>query len=179
MSTTPIRPLATIDPASRTWMKMIPRPIVGIRMVAIQNPFVRICWRYSRRMTARSFGFIVVLLLQLFGGRGREARLLDHLDEDLFQLGLRLDRGRKRDTITERVLDLLDPAVEELLRPIDQDDPVAQLLRLLEDVRRENHRLPLPLEVGEEVLEENDVHRVESGEGLVQDQHLRVVDDRP
>src|ERR1035437_490633 len=106
MSTTPIRPLATIDFASRTWMRMIPRPIVGIRIVAIQNPFVRTCWRYSRRMTARSFGFIVVLLLQLFGGGGGEAGLLDHLDEDRLQFGLGLDRGRQLDTITERGLDL-------------------------------------------------------------------------
>src|ERR1035437_5768681 len=179
MSTPPIRPLATIDFASRTWMRMIPRPIVGIRIVAIQNPFVRTCWRYSRRMTARSFGFIVVLLLQLFGGGGGEAGLLDHLDEDLLQLGLRLHGGRERHTVAERVLDLLDPAVEELLRPVDQRDPVAHLLGLLEDVRGEDDRLPLPLELGEEVLQEDDVHRVESGEGLVQDQYLRVVDDRP
>ena len=46
------------------------RPMAGIRNVAIQKPFVRTCWRYSRRMMMASFVFMG-LLPQLFGGGGR------------------------------------------------------------------------------------------------------------
>ena len=76
------------------------------------------------------------------------------------------------------VLDLLDGAVEEFLRPVEERDPVAEALGLLEDVRREDDRLSTLLERGQEVLHEDDVDRVEARKRLVQDQDLRVVHDR-
>jgi len=58
MSTTAILPLATSVLASPTWMKMRPRPSVGMRNVEIQKAFACTCWRYSRLMMARSFAFM-------------------------------------------------------------------------------------------------------------------------
>jgi hypothetical protein len=77
--------------------------------------------------------------------------------------------SRKR-AISER-------AVEELLRAIEERDAVAEPLGLLHDVRREDDRLALLLEVLEEVLEEDDVDGVEAGERLVEDEDLGVVHD--
>src|ERR1019366_7948621 len=117
-------------------------------------------------------------LFQLCGGRGLEARLLNALDEDVLELGLRLDRRRKRDPAEIRVLDVFQRAVEDLFATEKERDDAAHPLGLLEDVRREDDRLALPLELRQEVLDEDDVDRVKAGERLVEDEHLRIVHDR-
>src|SRR5450759_1951092 len=170
-----MRPFATSVRLSATWMKMRPRPRDGIRNVAIQNAFVLTCWRYSRLMMASSLAFMLTSAPRRWGPRGPT---LNALDEDVLELGLRLDRRRKRHPAEIRVLDVFQRAVEDLLAAEKERDPLAEALGLLEDTRREDDRLSALLERGQEVLHEDDVDRVEAGEWLVQDQDLGVVHDR-
>ena len=62
---------------------------------------------------------------------------------------------------------------------MDQGDGITQLLGLLHDVRREDDRAPGPLEVEDQLAHDLDVHRVEPGERLVEDDQVGIVDHGP
>src|ERR1035437_317510 len=76
------------------------------------------------------------------------------------------------------MLDVFERSVEDLFAAEEERNALAHLLGLLEDVSRENDRLALPLELREEVLHEDDDHRIEAGKRLVADEHFRVVHER-
>src|SRR5262245_11351069 len=75
-------------------------------------------------------------------------------------------------------LQLTEISLKDLLRLRHEDDLVAELLRLLEHVRRKENRLPARAEVHQVLFDERRVDRVEPREDLVQDEDLRIVDDR-
>ncbi|COZ37787.1 Uncharacterised protein [Mycobacterium tuberculosis] len=66
-----------------------------------------------------------------------------------------------------------DPAVD------DERHPVAQLVGGGHVVRGEKDRAAARLQVHDDVLDLAGVHRVQPGGGLVEEQQLRVVDQRP
>ena len=66
-----------------------------------------------------------------------------------------------------------DPAL------VDDGDPVAELVGLLHVVRREEDRLPVDVELAEDLPQGDAALRVEAGGGLVEEQDRRPVHDRP
>ena len=73
---------------------------------------------------------------------------------------------------------LVDAAVERDLALGDDRDPLAQPLGVGDDVGRENDRRAGPRLAADQLLEPRLVDRVEPGEGLVEDDQPRLVDDR-
>src|SRR6516162_9531298 len=65
-----------------------------------------------------------------------------------------------------------DPAL------VHDDEPVAELLRLVHVVRRQEERHPAPFEPVEPVPDDVPGLRVEPGRRLVEQEHFRVVDER-
>src|SRR5512135_3247516 len=91
-----------------------------------------------------------------------------------------LERGVERDAeqvLRVAPLEHLHGALEDLPGTRHEADFVAELLRLLEDVRAEDDRLASGAKLEEEIPHQGDVDRVESGERLVEDQDLGVVHD--
>src|SRR6266508_751458 len=66
-------------------------------------------------------------------------------------------------------LQLAQVSFQNLLRPGEQADLVAELFRLLEDVGREDDRLPPPSEVAQVLLDDRGVDRIEARKRRVQD----------
>ena len=64
--------------------------------------------------------------------------------------------------------------IDDDLAVVDDRDPVARLLDLVEEVRREDHRASLVDERAEQVAELEDAGRVEAVDRLVEDQQLGV-----
>ena len=81
--------------------------------------------------------------------------------------------GRRRDAR------LVDPAVERDLALGDDRDPLAQPLGMGDDMGREDDRRAGAGLAADQLLEPALVDRVEAGEGLVEDDQPRLVDDRP
>src|SRR3989442_8576607 len=75
-------------------------------------------------------------------------------------------------------LDVAHRAVHHLLPPRDDAELVAQLLRLLHDVRRKHDRLPAPAQFDHGVLDHLGVHRVEAQERLVEDHEIGIMQHR-
>ena len=65
-----------------------------------------------------------------------------------------------------------------ILPVVHDDEPVAQLLGLVHVVRREDERHALPLQAVEPLPDDVPRLRVEAGRRLVEQQHLRLVDER-
>ena len=158
-------------------MKMRPRPSVGIRNVAIQNAFARTCWRYSRLMTAKSFELHGYFSSSAVGAWSPDS--WTHLMKIFSSSGSGSTGGGSGTRSRYECLMSLTVPSRSFCAAIEERDPLAEALGLLEDVRREDDRLALLLERGQEVLHEDDVDRVEAAERLVEDEDLRVVDDRP
>src|SRR5882724_6532903 len=72
-------------------------------------------------------------------------------------------------------LDVREDAVYQLPSPRDDAQLLAQLLRLLHDVGREQDRFPAAAQVEHRVLHDLGVHRIEARERLVENQEVRVV----
>ncbi len=68
--------------------------------------------------------------------------------------------------------------VQHHVPAVDHQRAVAQLLDLVHLVGREQHRAARGAALGEDLLEELRVERVEAGEGLVQDQEAGFADER-
>src|SRR6476659_8556743 len=121
------------------------------------------------------------LALRGAGSEGDEVPAVDRLR--------RRDPGQRRDFLGLRVhrdveqvprepaLQVAERPLQDLLRARHQADLVAELLGLLEDVRREDDRLSLLPKLAQVFLDDCGVDRIESRERLVQDQDLRIVDD--
>ena len=95
---------------------------------------------------------------------------------------LREERGVPLELDVDRVppargLHLGERAGLDDLPVVDEDDLVAELLRLAHLVRREEDRLPLRRQLLEQAPHEDDVHRVEAGAGLVEDDELGVEEE--
>ena len=86
--------------------------------------------------------------------------------------------GPEPDLRPQPVARLADQALEADLAVGDDRDPLAQPLGMVDDVGREDHRRAGRRLVADQMLEPALVDRVEAGEGLVEHDQLRLVDDR-
>src|ERR1043166_515346 len=74
---------------------------------------------------------------------------------------------------SEAALDLAQTSVEDLLRSIEQADVVADLLRYFHLVCREDDGLARAFEIENDLFQQFDVDRIESGERLPADKKTR------
>src|ERR1041385_1815608 len=77
-----------------------------------------------------------------------------------------------------RSLDVVERSVHQLSPPRDDAELLAQLLRLLHDVRREEDRCAAGTELQDRVLHHLRVHRIEARERLIEHQQRGFVQDR-
>ena len=78
----------------------------------------------------------------------------------------------------QRALDLVDAPGAQQPAPIDDADRGAQLAQLREDVAADQDRLAHVAQRAQDLAHLHPRPRVEAGGGLVEDQQLRVVDQR-
>src|SRR5258705_2333706 len=126
-------------------------------------------------------------LLGIGAGSQLELRLLAKVLELGHQAPVREDLLRVPLTAVERnddmlaavrVLHLHQGAVDQLLAARDDAQAVAQLLGVLHDVRGEEHRLSLAPVVAHGVAEHLRVDGIETGEWLVENHELGIMQDR-
>ncbi|CDN42566.1 hypothetical protein BN871_BM_00350 [Paenibacillus sp. P22] len=80
--------------------------------------------------------------------------------------------------LRKTVLDLLEAALEHLVRSMQNRNVAAKLLDMLHPMRREQNRCSLIAELLDGRLQQLHVDRIESAERFVQNHQLRPMDDR-
>ena len=109
---------------------------------------------------------------RLRGQLVQRARRLVRLDDDLLAAGAVADLGARAG---DQLGGLPEP--DDLARD-DHGDAVGELLRLVEVVRRQQHRLPEPAQRAHELPGVAARGGVEAGRRLVEEDELRVADER-
>ena len=96
---------------------------------------------------------------------------------ELVEVAVRSDRDHRVDA--DGLLELGRRAEREQLAPVDDREPVAELVGLLHVVRGEQDRLTRGVQLAEDVPERDAALRIEPGGRLVEEEDRRPVHDRP
>ena len=160
-----------------TWRNSSSRSLAARENVAIRRP------RRDRRREEPRRALVVAVEPDL------DRRVLEQVRRHDVGLGRRTRRARPRSpprrrgcraehgTDPEPALDVGDAALSEDLAAVDDRDRGAQLLELGEDVAADEDRLAQRAQLAEELAQLDPRPRVEAGRRLVEEQHLRVVDE--
>ena len=70
----------------------------------------------------------------------------------------------------EGLSDAVHRIVEDFSTAIDEQNAVAQLFRLMQDMGGEDDGSPLRVQIGDDTVEQFGIDRIQSGEGLIKDQ---------
>src|ERR1051326_2766157 len=98
--------------------------------------------------------------------------------EDLRRSALAAVEGDQEVAAAALLLDLGQRPVDELLSARDDAQPVTELLGVFHDVRREQDRLAVPADLENGVAEHLRVYGIEPRERLVENDEIRIVQDR-
>jgi hypothetical protein len=103
---------------------------------------------------------------------GREAA------EDAPRLGER-DEGADRERLGEQLLAQLVGSADRAQRRVQDRDAVAEAFGLLEAMGRQEDRHTALAELGDQLMDVAGGGRIQAGGRLVEEQHLRVAEQRP